>query len=312
MGCELKRNSPLGEVKMTQHATSDSSRFHLSESLRQLCPGMPEVFSGDRFLYDIQAGRPYRSAGVEEAQGVRSEALLHIVPKADAPLIIFCRAIRKEWTIYSDHWRGLFNGQAHVLMLEDFSRRFYTAGVHSLGVDFGANIVWIRKLAKALGANSILTCGSSAGGTGALMYGSALKARKMLALSPITSFNAAFYEGDPLVSPDSQRIKTRLLRLPKVLPKSNLFDARSALSEAGSSAQVHIHYPSAMHWDTKWALHLQGIKGVSLFAHGSATKHNLLDEQAKDTFLDAEIRDFLMALEGDLTKNVTERDTALA
>lgn len=297
---------------MSQHVHSDPSRFHLSESLRQLCPGMPELFTGDRFLYDIQAGRPYRSAGAEEAQGARSEALLHIVPKADAPLIVFCRAIRKEWTIYSDHWRGLFNGEAHVLMLEDFSRRFYTAGVHSLGSDFAANIVWIRKLAKALGATTVLTCGSSAGGTGALMYGSALKARKMLALSPITSFNTAFYEGDPLSSPDSQRIKTRLLRLPKVLPKNNLFDARLALSDLGPGGQVHVHYPSAMHWDTKWALHVQGLKGVSLFAHGSATKHNLLDEQAKNTFLDAEISDFLLAQDDGSAKTAAERESALA
>jgi hypothetical protein len=67
-----------------------------------------------------------------------------------------------------------------------------------------------------------------------------------------------------------------------------------------------------MHWDTKWALHVQGLKGVSLFAHSSATKHNLLDEQAKNTFLDAEIRDFLMTQDEGLVKTSVERESALA
>jgi len=252
-----------------------------------LAPDVPQ-------LYDLEH-RERIARGLRGDQRQASSALINLRPRPCNTLIVWCRASREQWSPGAGFWSALLEQPAHVITLEDRQGLFYARGVAAFGDRLSDTAQELRALRDALGVTTVLTCGNSAGGAGALLMGAELSADRTLLFSPITTVDLGFHGAGQLDTDDSPRVLKRMQRLERELAADEFFDTATLLREGRGPRRVRSHYPSAVHWDRVWSEHLQGLPGVELVPHAHATRHSLIDLQIEgENIVAREIREFLM------------------
>lgn len=264
-------------------------------ALRQVVPKFPNFYGSKPIAFDLAEQEECLAESRRDEDP--SEAILYVWPHHCDTLVVLFRGIgRMGGALPKKRWGRLFQSGVHVLVLNDRRRCFYGKGVSVFGTGLEHTLQAISALQQALGCSQLFTCGSSAGGSGALHYGALLGAQKILAFSPITAISADFYEQRDMSSPDSDRVRKRLQRFPRVMRPDERFDCRKTLQAKPLVGQAHVHYPTALYWDRMWGEHLQGLDGVQLTAHAGTAGHSLINDQDSETSVAArEVEHFLLA-----------------
>lgn len=204
---------------------------------------------------------------------------------ADTALLLFCgHAGRLGLPLPLIHrWLGKL--PAHLIYLRDFQTCLYAKGISSLGSDFAASVVELRKIVRELKARRILCYGNSAGVFGALQYGVALEAEAVVCLSGLVNISPEFNTHSTMSE------KRRLLS--KELPSRGVDpDARRAYQAAQRPPRTLMLFGSS-NWDDRiQAEHMASLPTVTLRAVESA-EHNIIIELILRGEFDS-VLDFLM------------------
>ena len=263
-------------------------------ALQALVPEFPAFRSERPMAFDLERREVLNRELMAEDE--LAQALLYVWPQPSDTLVVLFRGIgRKGAGLPKRRWGELFHAGVQVLVLNDNSRCFYGKGIELFGKGTDPTLDFIRKLQAALGCTKLYTCGSSAGGTGAITYGVKLNADKILAFSPVTALKVAFYEERDMKSPDSERVVKRWHRLQRLLTPAEHFDCREVIQSASTISRIRVHYPTGLYWDRMWGENLQGLPQVELIAHDDVAEHSLLNEAGAQSIAAAEIQTFLLA-----------------
>ncbi|WP_371345131.1 hypothetical protein [Ancylobacter sp. IITR112] len=174
-----------------------------------------------------------------------------VVPApSDTTLIAFAgQAQMLGLSIYFMHsLLGRLN--ANLIYLFDWSNSYYFGGVSGLGGDVETTVARLRDLCAQFGSRRVLCLGQSAGGYGALHYGTKLRADGILTFSPIIL---------PVMAEDGRaRIARRIGRALTVAET----DLRHAIASAAHTAHIEIVYGTENVADVASARHLADLPNV--------------------------------------------------
>jgi pimeloyl-ACP methyl ester carboxylesterase len=154
----------------------------------------------------------------------------------------------------------------NVIVLRDFERLVYIAGIKSIG-NYSASVTALRRLCASLGTRRLVTTGNSGGGAAAMLYGADLGARRALAFAPPTDFDLAMSYLGPLV-------RKRLISLRDngciVWP-----DAPAVLRRV-PEMESEIYYGAKNAVDRKHARFVAGLPNVRQFAIDDVDTHGVV------------------------------------
>lgn len=180
-----------------------------------------------------------------------------------------------------------------AIYLKDMHRLLYCRGIRSLGDDFETGVAALQSLLSALGTYKSLTViGTSGGGQGALNFGIALNADRILCFSTTTNTTTAF-----LNSIGDTRGKTVVRRLNTLAP-APLLDIRSRLMASGFNGRIDLIYGADDEIDRK---HAENLKGI-----GNTALHPIPDYAAHPSLMETIARNALPdVLRGDMARLTT-------
>jgi len=205
-------------------------------------------------------------------------------PGADTVAIVFTGsrdgALGTPLNVFDWHLAAL---GVSAIYLKDFSRLLHLTGVRSLG-DVKATSDGLQDLARRLGARRLCTIGASTGGPAALYYGVELGAARIVSFSGPTNLD------QPRAECSRFRIfKRRLTEAAFAEP----LDAREFLLSRHSSIPIELVYGADMAQDRGYALHLEGVPGVTLHPQPGLDSHKIMPQLAKSGQLRALLTEFL-------------------
>ncbi|MFZ2990875.1 hypothetical protein [Ideonella sp.] len=264
------------------------------DALRRLIPATPAGPPTDASLWlDIEHGNTFDG----HAELRRTSAFLCLHPGEVKTLVILCRPSTNDNSTYlltRQFWGSLFNAGAHVLGLQDRSGLYFSAGVPALAPSLAGSIRWVTQLVQALGVDTVVTAGSSAGAPGALTFAAGLGAQRCLLFSPVTSVEEPFYARRADRTSADDTVSRRWKRLQPQIPVDRQFCGARLLKAMAKPAELRVHYPDRRYWDREWAELLGDAPGVTLVPHETA-EHALLDRHSlKSALATAEVHGFLL------------------
>ena len=90
-------------------------------------------------------------------------------------------------------WEGVLrSATCHKLFLKDSRQHWYHGGLTGFSHTLDETLARIRELMTEWGATRVMCLGSSMGGFGALMFGSLLRAERVIAISPQVNLDPAW------------------------------------------------------------------------------------------------------------------------
>lgn len=169
-----------------------------------------------------------------------------------------------------------------AVYLRDFNRLLFCNGVQSMGGDFSSGVAGLRRVIDRIGGiGHVTTIGNSAGGTGALNFGLALPADRVLCFSTPTTIGQPFLDDI-----NDRRGRLVLARLNKLVPQ-HLLDPRARLEAQSDPVRVDLVYGQNHPLDRPHAERLRGLPGVRLYGLGGSDRHaSLTDVILRGAFLD--------------------------
>ncbi len=213
---------------------------------------------------------------------------------AEKEILVSPRALGSELAVV---FTGLFDGTSlplrvfdaylsaagkTAIYMRDFNRLLYGKGIQSLGSDFEAGVQGLRRLISEIGGiEHLTTIGLSAGGIGAINFGLALRADRILCFSTPTTIVQPFLDNIK-----DHRGRLVLARLNKFVPP-DLLDPRRRIMARDNPTRIDLVYGQAMRLDRAHAERLRGFPGVTLYGLEGYAAHTSLNELIlRDAFLD--------------------------
>lgn len=196
-------------------------------------------------------------------------AEVQIVPRAGSRCVLFvftggAKRFSGPLVVMHQWFRQL---DASIVYLRDLDGMFYAGGIGSLGPDLAASIGRLSEIARSLGAQRILSTGSSSGTFGALRYGLDLSADRVLALA-----------GPSRLDESAQRVLERQKRrrpsAPPIDPGS--LDMAALYGAAQRRPRVRMTFGENNEIDRREAENMAALTGVALDPIPGVDDHNIL------------------------------------
>lgn len=160
-----------------------------------------------------------------------------------------------------------------AVYLRDFNRLLFCHGIQSLGPDFETGVEGLRRVIDGIGGiERVTTIGSSAGGTGAINFGLALPADRILCFSTPTTIVQPFL--DDIKDHRGQLV---LARLNKLVPP-DLLDPRPRIKAQARPVRIDLIYGQEHSLDCGHAQRLRGHPGVNHYGLDGFGGHASLNE----------------------------------
>lgn len=159
---------------------------------------------------------------------------------------------------------------ATSVFLRDYQRRFFLLGVESLGADMDSTLASLRIRLAELGTRRLICIGSSAGGYGAMIYGLALGAERIVCLAAPTCMTEEFARehGDTR----GPMVRRKILEIPDPFGH----DLRNRLVRAHVPQGVWMYFGAQSPIDRAHAEHLADLPDVVLKPLENFDRHNLV------------------------------------
>lgn len=246
----------------------------------------PEAFANPQ-----AAGAFERFAEQQKAIAASGSVRLETAEHGRAVLFVFSGLRNRPGMSEESLIAALEGLPVHVVILRDPDLLMYMAGVPGLGVGFDVTCEAMRRMARDLGAERILTFGVSGGGYAALVYADALDAHAVLGDSALTIMTEDSMRRDGRAGAVADRM---LAETP-----DQLRDMREVLRARATPIRVELLYGAEMPIDRAYAERMADVPGVRLRPFAKLSGHpvasQLPDEEAGEL-----LRDFVSrALDGD-------------
>ncbi len=158
-----------------------------------------------------------------------------------------------------------------AVYLEDTSRLFFCNGAPALGQDLESSLTALQELIDGFGPRRSLTMlSASAGAIGALLYGTRLKADRILCFSAITHVNRKFLDAQ-----GDKRARAVVHRVEKHVPPEML-NVKTQLQASDHCPQIDLVFGAGHVADRAHATHIEDHPGVSLYPIAGFNEHPTL------------------------------------
>ena len=170
------------------------------------------------------------------------------------------------------HVNLLKNCKSDILFIRDISDAWYNKGLKYLTNDIDTTVIFLKKLTKDY--TDILTLGSSSGGYAALLFGSLLNVKKILAFSPQSIIPRGY--------PFNDKINLKGV-------DNKYFDLTYWINK---KSDIQIFYSEEYKYDMEAAIRLKSFKNIQLKPFKFGNNHNILPFLIKNGIYFEEINKF--------------------
>lgn len=301
------RNTRLQHIleameRVTDGSDGDAVSWHVprSRSLQEQLSTVLERLHGNKFFYNPDENLNVASAMERQISASTLKRELTINPKEKAVVIsdrapggkvaVVFTGLLDQTALPSDATDAFLAAAGYTtIYVKDFERLMYGNGIKALGPDLESSAAALRQIIDGMGdVTHVLAMGFSAGGFGAINFGMALKADRVLCFSPPTMIEEGFLQkvGD-------RRGRLLLARLKRsIAPEMLVAAPRIAAQE--DPVQIDLIYGEHHHLDRSHSEALGGLPGVSLYPIRDYDGHNSVVQ----TILDGHL---LPILDGDMS-----------
>ncbi len=164
---------------------------------------------------------------------------------------------------------------ASFIYLRDSSGRAYANGIPTMGKSVKETSEKLSSIVKELKAEKIYCIGNSAGGYGAILFGTLIGANVIYSISGITTLNHLFNVHD------NRGNKNALREVQSIISDEDL-DLLNLLNKTDSLPDIVCYYGSLMSQDKWQAERLASINTVNLIPMEGATEHWLIIKLYQD------------------------------
>jgi hypothetical protein len=166
--------------------------------------------------------------------------------------------------------------------VKDFYQSWYQKGLLGLTRDPLETRDYLRGLIGENEGKRLVTIGASSGGYAAIVYGCWLGAERVVAFSPQTMVNRRIVSQYAAIdTPEPLRFLDK---------SSGILNLRLFLQQQDRLPEITVYYGSDHDQDTKEAMHLEGLDGLTLIPVAGVEGHSITGELRKrgelDTILD--------------------------
>jgi hypothetical protein len=210
----------------------------------------------------------------ENALGDQAAGFVH--EPGSSTVLVACGGLARQVGMPPFEFFNLVSGfPVTKLFIRDLDAAFYHRGVRGLGTSIPEVAAAVRDLVS--GAQRLVVVGASAGGYGAIVFGSLLSADAVMAFAPITFLSSRL------------RRRHRDTRWAEEVATAHAspglarqyLDLRKALRSREGATRIDLYYPARNRLDTCHAQHLRRVRVVTLHPIPSR-QHGVIRELRDD------------------------------
>ena len=162
--------------------------------------------------------------------------------------------------------------------IKDFHQSWYQKGLLGITQNVTETRDFLRGLVGPPGERRLVTVGASSGGYAAIVYGCWLGAERAVAFSPQTLINRRIVSQYAAIdTPETLRFLDK---------SAGILNLRIFLQQQEHMPEITVYYGSDHEQDTKEALHLEGLPGVTLVPVSGVEGHSVTGHLRKRGELD--------------------------
>jgi hypothetical protein len=169
------------------------------------------------------------------------------------------------------------------VFVRDLKQAWYQRGVERVGANVPEVATRLREIVATAEAERVVAIGASAGGFGAILFGTLVEATEVHAFSPQTFIGRAHRA---LYLDFRNRSQIAALREVRGGVDRRYLDLKRVVARAGAPTRYVIHYPARNRLDARHALRMRSLPGVALRAYAMAG-HNVVGRLREEGALPA-------------------------
>jgi hypothetical protein len=183
------------------------------------------------------------------------DAVVIRVPDSSRLLLVFTGFARRVGITLQDAYAYFARYRINVVILADDSQAIYLHGIKSLGDSLGQTLDGLRGLMNDWRIHELMTFGSSAGGYGAMLYGTHLGARRVLSIAGPGNLDPAF---------DRRVHSFSRVELLREIEKTTSLDLTQIIPTFANPPRIDCYYALDCAEDAAQARHLASLRNVVL------------------------------------------------